>query len=266
MFATSATVAAVGVLLAAAVSAAPTAFSNKNHGKSNTNGNANVNSTLTVAKALGKSKFVVTEGTITAVDTTAKTVTAYVKNSNRKALRKTTVVLNLANNAHLRLGQTGFLRVEGLVINAGKRVTLDKLMAGDTLLFASGTSDGAGKLTANKVFVRRTAFQINGYLTAVDAVSSPMTLVQTVQSATKPTGLAAGASATSESTTGVKVKRDGVTATWSQLTIGDFGVVKGYITLTGTTKVFHATSVKALSPAFLVNQNANANSNSNTNS
>lgn len=259
--AVGATALTVALLLTASVSV--DAASNSN--KSNKN-KSNSNATVTAAKALGKSKWNVTKGTITAVDLATKIVTAQVKNSNRKALRNTTVVFTMADGASIRLGQSGFLRVEGLVVNAGKRVTLDKILPGDTLLLASGTSDGAGVLTAKKLWVKRTACQINGAVTAVDTAADPDTMTLTVGNASKNTGLAGGASATVDAVTGAKVKRDGVTATWGDVQVGDVAAVKCYLTLDGTTKEFHATRVNAKSPGFLSNLNANANGNSNTNS
>jgi hypothetical protein len=264
-FAVSTALATIGVLLAAAVIASPNANANKNHGKSNVNAALNAN-TAAVAKALGKSKWNVTKGTVTAVDTATRKVIAEVKNSNRRALRNTTVQFAVASDANIRLGQTGFLKIEGLVINAGKRVTLDKVVPGDTLLFASGTSDGAGALTAKKLFVKRTACQINGAVTAVDTAVDPDTLTLTVGSASKNTGLAKGASAMVEAVTGAKVKRDGVSSTWGAIQTGDAAVVKCYVALDGTTKEFRATQVNAYSPGFLSNLNVNSSSSGNTNS
>jgi hypothetical protein len=249
------------VLLTASVVKAET-----NSNANASNGNAStVRHTERVAQALGQKKWVATHGQILSVDTTTRVVTARVKNSNRKILRDSIVQFTLANDATIRLG-TGFLRwfEDGFFVHAGRRVTLDKLLPGDTLILASGTgvraTDGTWTLTAHKMWAKRTLFQANLSVTAVDTAASPDTLTGVIGNASGNTGLENGDTATLRATAGVKVKRNGATATWGDVMPSDLAIAKGYISLSGGVKVFNVVDLKAKSPEFLTNENANTNS------
>lgn len=119
-----------------------------------------------------------------------------------------------------------------------KHPGLDDMLPGDRVNIV-GKIQTDNSLLATKVNFKRTGFSIVGTITGKAATTfDVMTFV-----ATKNTGLAHDATATIDPTDNAKIKKEGEKITFADLVVGDRIEVNGYITLSGTTKIFNATKI-----------------------
>lgn len=165
-------------------------------------------------------------GTVATVDSSSLTVTP---RSMSNSLKNLSLIAPYTVNVD---GSTTY-KTSGM-----KHASLTDILPGDRGNIV-GYIQSDNSLLATKINFKRVGFSIVGTI----ASKAASTFDVTVFVASNNTGLAHDAAATIDPTDNAKIKKEGETLTFAQLAVSDRVIIHGYITLSGTTKLFNATKI-----------------------